>query len=97
MHMRQQPHFYLLTRYLVHCSVTGAMHFLRIKNDASLFTQNYIPVNNNTYLFRRLDTPGYLGWYRNFVTASLGYTRLSWASVLQDIKELLSFDELLRT
>ena len=71
--IRQHKHFYLLTRYVVQCLNTGAMHGFRFKH----LEYKYPPVMQYLYAqqqftawlykWSRPDTQGYIDWYLQHV------------------------------
>ena len=61
--LRNQPKFYLLTRYLVLCRNTGAMHTYRFKHDSQC-KSFFADLNNaDVFTMTRGDTLGYLSRY----------------------------------
>ena len=91
--MRTKPHFYLLTRYLVQCRNTGALHSFRFKHLAQS-QQQYLQNHGESVTNARKDTQGYLSWYLQHVWERLGKPRPAYADVLMDIKALVDFTEL---
>ena len=63
--LRQKPQFYLMSRDLVMCRNTGALHTYRFKHDSKVktFFEDLKHLHPTALTMKRTDTLGYLSSY----------------------------------
>jgi hypothetical protein len=72
---RDQPPFYLLTRYLKLCRVTGAMEVFRLKHTQTKPILYEAEAEQSPFQLLREDTAGYLIAYLQYAWQRQGYER----------------------
>lgn len=90
-YIRQTPHFYLTTRFLVMSRATGAMHVFRVKHDPSNQALHNQPPNNPMPKFQHSSTLGYLTGLLKHMWKRNGRDRPDNAAIEEDIKVVRNF------